>query len=70
MFATLHSMVNSFKSDLFHLTGKSNSQKCRAAKVKDGIISDPIFLGNTSVNRYKKHKAQKQASFYRSWVDV
>jgi hypothetical protein len=40
MFAALHSDINSLKSGLFHLTNQTNSQKGRAAKVKDGIISE------------------------------
>jgi hypothetical protein len=66
MFATLHSMVNSFESGLFHLTGQPNSQKRRAAKVKDGIVSEIKFLGTISKYRYKKHKTRVElpSSFY------
>jgi hypothetical protein len=45
MFAALHSDINSLKSGLLHLTDQPNSQKGRSAKVKDGIISETIFLG-------------------------
>ena len=48
----LHAMFNSLKSGLFHLTGQPNSQQDRAAKVKDGIISETKFLGTTSVDTY------------------
>ncbi len=40
MFAQLHSDIHALKSGLFHLTDQPNSQKGRAAKVKDRIISE------------------------------
>ncbi len=43
MFAALHSDINSLKSGLFHLTGRTNSQKGREEKVKDGTISETKF---------------------------
>jgi hypothetical protein len=49
MFGTLHLDINSLTSGLFHLTGQPNSQKGRAAKVKDEIISETKFLGTISV---------------------
>jgi hypothetical protein len=51
MFATFHSMFNSLKSGLLHLTGQTNSRKGRA-KVNDGIISGTIFPGTISVDQY------------------
>jgi hypothetical protein len=53
MFVALHSDMNSLKSELFHLTCQPNSQKGRATKVKDGIISDTKFLRTTSVDQYR-----------------
>jgi hypothetical protein len=40
MFAAMHPDINSLKYGLFYLIGQLNSQKGRAAKVKDGIISE------------------------------
>jgi hypothetical protein len=51
MFATLHKDINSLKYSLFHLTRQSNSQNGRAAKIKDGIISETKFLWTISVDR-------------------
>jgi hypothetical protein len=50
MFAAMHSDINSLKSGLLRLIGQTNSQKGRAAKVKDGIISDAKFLGTVLGN--------------------
>jgi hypothetical protein len=47
-----HSMLNSLKSSRFHSTRQTNSQKGRAAKVKDGIISETKFLRPILVDRY------------------
>ncbi len=49
-FAALHSDINGFKSGLLHSTGQPNSQKGRATKVNDGIISETTFLGTISVD--------------------
>jgi hypothetical protein len=45
--------INCLKSGLFHLTGQPYSQKGRAVKVKDGIISETKFLATNSVVQYK-----------------
>jgi hypothetical protein len=37
---------------LFQLTGQPKSQKDRAAKAKDGIISEAKFLATTSIEQY------------------
>jgi hypothetical protein len=50
MFAVLHSDINSLESGLFHLTGLPNSQKGRAGKDKNGIISATKLLGTLSVD--------------------
>ncbi len=52
MVATFQSDINYFRSSLFHLTVLPKSQKGRAAKVKDVIISEAEFLGTISVDRY------------------
>jgi hypothetical protein len=48
LFAALHLDINSLKFGLLHLTGQSNSQKGRAAKVKDGTIPETKFLETIS----------------------
>ncbi len=50
MSATLYSMFNSLKSGLLLSTNQPNYQKSRAAKVKDGIISETKFLVAISVD--------------------
>jgi hypothetical protein len=52
MFCALHSFINSLRSGLHHLTDQPNSQKGRAAKVEDGIISETKFLMTILVDRY------------------
>jgi hypothetical protein len=44
MSATFHSMFNSLKFGLLHLTGQTNYRKGRA-KVNNGIILGTIFPG-------------------------
>ncbi len=56
MFVALHSNINALKSGLFRLMSQPSSQKGRAAKVKDGIISESKFLGSISVDRYKRKR--------------
>jgi hypothetical protein len=62
MFATLHSDINTHKSDLLHLTVQPNSQKGGTAKVKDGIISETKLLGTISVDRYREFHISFTAS--------
>jgi hypothetical protein len=50
MFEVLHSDINSHKSGFLHLTGQPYCEKCRSAKVKDGIIN--LILRNYLVGRY------------------
>jgi hypothetical protein len=47
MFAALYSDITPAKSGLLHLTGQL---KGRAAKVKDGIISETKLLGTFTVD--------------------
>jgi hypothetical protein len=52
MFEAMNSDINPLKSGLLHLTGQSNFQKGRSAKVKDGIILETNFFGTISMDRY------------------
>ncbi len=64
MFAIVHSIFNYLKSGLVHLTGQSNSQKCRA-KVRDGIISVTIFLWTVIIGNVTQLKGNKLAAVLR-----
>jgi hypothetical protein len=50
IFLVLHSDINSFKSDLLHITGQPYCKKDRSSKVKYGIIN--LILRNYVVDPY------------------
>ncbi len=70
---SMHSDINSNMSGLLHLIDQPNSKKGRAARVKDGIISETIFfwlyqlidtLLGKKLSRAKKLKQDNKKMFF------